>query len=463
MGKNLFALFGILVLSLYFLSCAGINENQMEIVQEEDELNFKSGEKYNHFQLDNGLRVFVIEDHRVPLVTFSITYNVGSIDEAEGLSGMSHYLEHVMFLGTEALEKEGVFNLITEVGGTNNAATSYDFTTYFAEVPSERLELLVAIEADRMGNLLICPEEFERERQVIMQERRQTVENNLWSSIFEEVKANVFPNSSLNHTVIGWMEDIERISVSDMQAFYKQFYSPNNAVIVVSGDADTKQVYELIKKYFSHYEPQEIKRNIRLEPPQKEEQFLRLERTTSLPLIAMAYRTPEGDHPDIVAINAFLDILINDPNSRINRRLKNQMRIVLGGSGSTLSLRIPGVSFINLVTMTEDMLDMVKDAFDNEVKDIIENGITDEELQIVKKKQIKREVFSQKSLGMLARQIAINTIRYQDPDFGDTLIERFRELEKDDIVRVAEKYFNNNNRTIAYVVPRTERAEGDES
>ncbi len=462
MEKHLKGLISFILLFsafVFLFSCSASKpvELEREPVLEASAEELREG--YSYYKMHNGLRVFVVEDHRVPLVTFSITYNVGSIDEPRGLSGISHFLEHVMFLGTHALDKEEVFDLIREVGGTNNAATSYDFTTYFAEVPSSKLELLVAIEADRMGNLVINPEEFERERQVVMQERRQTRENNLYSSVMELVTADAFRESSLNHGIIGWMEDIESIGVEDMKNHYRQFYSPNNAVIVVSGDAEKDNVIALVEKYFSRYEPQDIDRYVSKEPPQTEERFLRIEKTTNLPMIAMLYKIPEGNHPDMPAINAFLNILVNDPNSRVNRKLKNQMRIILGGRIYAMSLRYPGYAFGSLMTMSEDMLDTVRDAFDAEIMNIIENGVEDDELAIVKKSIINREIFSQKRPGMLARQIGMNTVRYQDPDFAKTEIKRYQDLTGEDIVGVAEKYFGRTGRTIGYVIPRKEKVE----
>ncbi len=454
----LFILCGILVFAVSCTAPKAVNVTETTDMQAIDNEN---AEDYSYFKLPNGIRIFIVEDHRVPLVTFSVTYNVGSIDEKSGISGISHFLEHVMFLGTDSLGKEEVFDLVRDVGGSNNAATSYDFTTYFAEVPSSKLELLVAIEADRMGNLRIDPDEFERERQVVIQERRQTVENNLWSSVFEELMGEAFREGSLNHGIIGWMEDIESITVEDMKKHYKQFYSPNNAVIVVSGDADPEEVLSLVKKYFGDYEPQDIDRYVSNEPPQTEERFMRIEKTTKLPMIAMVYKIPEGNHPDIPAIKAFLDILVNDANSRVNKKLKNQARIILGGMAYAMTLRCPGYVFGNIVTMDEKMMDMVRDAFDAEIRNIIENGIEDDELEIVKKSIIKREIFSQKRMGMLARTIGMNTVKYQDPDFAKTEIKRYKNLAKDDIIRVAEQYFTESGRTLAYIVPKKVNSEGE--
>lgn len=466
MRKNIKCLFiALIVLSLTLLSisCAGSRDLKTAPILSQDGGIMESTGQYSYLKLPNGLRIFVVEDHRVPLLTFSITYNVGSVDEPKGKSGISHFLEHVMFLGTHALGKEEVFTLIREAGGSNNAATSFDFTTYWAEVPANKLELIVAIEADRMGNLVICPDEFEREKQVVMQERRQTVENRLYSSIMEDIRAHAFPDSSLNHGVIGWMEDIESITVEDMQRYYTQFYSPNNAVIVVSGDADSEKVFSLIEKYFGHYEPQEIVRAVRIDPPQQEERFIRIEKSTNIPFISILYRTPEGNHPDVPAINAFLDILINDPNSRVTRKLTKEMRIILGGGGSLMPLRIPGYAFISLATFNEDMLDTVKNTFDNEILDIIKNGIEVDELDIVKKKILKREIFSQRRMGMLARQIGMNTVRYEDPDFSNTQLKRYQELTEQDILRVANEYFASSNRTIAYILPKRESSEVDDN
>ena len=160
---------------------------------------------YTEYKLDNGLQIYVLEDHKLPLVNFSVWYKVGSIDERDGISGISHLLEHTMFLGTETLKKGQIHKLVKSVGGSNNAGTYYDYTKYYEELPASKLELAMAIEADRMRNLAINPPEFKREKKVVKQERRKRVENSVFWSSLEEVQAKAWANTPLEHQIIGWM------------------------------------------------------------------------------------------------------------------------------------------------------------------------------------------------------------------------------------------------------------------
>ena len=239
--RNLFFYFMcILSLILIFSSAAAAN---IELEQPE----------YQSFKLDNGLEVMVFPDHSIPLLRYSIYYNVGSIDEVEGETGISHFLEHLMFLGTDNLPEGEIDDLISSVGGQLNAATSYDYTYYYHEVPSSMLELVMALESDRMKNLSFNEQEINREREVIKQERRMRTENNIFARGFEEIKAHAFEDSYLEHDVIGWMEDINSISPQELENYYQRYYAPDNALIVVSGDVEAEAVKNLAEKYYAEY------------------------------------------------------------------------------------------------------------------------------------------------------------------------------------------------------------------
>ncbi|PRX30980.1 zinc protease [Orenia metallireducens] len=409
---------------------------------------------YSHFKLDNGLEIYVFEDHKIPLAKFSIWYKVGSIDEPEGISGISHLLEHTMFLGTESLAKDQVHQLIKSVGGSNNAGTYYDYTTYYEEIPSAKLELAMAIEADRMRNLKVNPEEFYREREVVKQERRMRVENNIFSSSLEEIQAEAFKESPLHHQVIGWMEDINNITVEDIRDYYTRYYAPNNGVMVVSGDVDPQEVHTLAQKYYGSYQPQEIKRLEAIEPEQKSERIIKLKKMTQVPIIAMLYKIPKGDHPDMVAINALLDILVNNSTSRVKTELQQKKRMILEAGGFTVGLRKPGYALLYTVPMSEGIVYDVRYDFDQELEKLIEQGIKENELKIVKKRVLKDLIFSQKDISSAADTVATSVVRYNDPTLYQKNIQRLKNLTTKDIIRVAQKYFVRDNRTIGYILPK---------
>lgn len=407
---------------------------------------------YHNFQLENGLEVYVFEDDSIPMVEVSIYYKLGSIDEEKGLTGISHFLEHTMFLGTEALPKGRLDELISSVGGDFNAYTSFDHTCYYIEVPSSMLELAISLEADRMGNLLIDPIEIEREREVISQERRTRIENNVLDAGLEKIKAAAFPESSLNHNVIGWMDDINNISVNDIRRYYENYYQPNNAVLVVSGDVNLEEVEELTDRYFGIYEAGEIERPEFFTDLKDEELSLTIEGDTSVPLTAMIYRIPEGNHPDVMAIDIFLDIFINIGSSRVRQQLQREENIILQASARTQSLREPGYALIYYIPMDEGLLEIAQEAFDKELEKILNEGINSEEFKIVKKAYEKALIFSQRDPDAMASSIAMGKLSFNNPDLYRDELRYLNQLTEEDIIEVVKNYFRKDNRTVGNIV-----------
>jgi len=409
---------------------------------------------YEKYQLDNGLNIYVIEDHSVPLVKFEMWYKVGSIDEPEGITGMSHMLEHTMFLGTDSLDKDAVHHLIKRVGGIANAGTYYDFTMYYEEVPSAKLELAMAIEADRMRNLKIPEEAFKNERSVVRQERRRTLENNFFRSAWEEIQSKAYKKSGLHHQIIGWGEDIENYNVKKVRNYYETYYAPNNAYMIVTGDVNPDEVYEMAEKYYGDYKKSKINRPEWNEPEQKKERFVKVEKVTRLPVMMGLYKMPRGNHEDIPVIGALMDILVNNPNSRIKKDLQKKQRLIVQAGGFPMALRSPSYTLLYSIPMSEEDMDKVKEGIDKHINDIIENGVTEKELKVVKKSTLKQIVFMQKDKSNFSRTIASNIVRFGNPDLYKRNLKIINNLSVEDIQRVAKKYFTKNNRTLGYVVPK---------
>ena len=409
---------------------------------------------YKDFKLDNGLQVYVLEDHKLPLVKFSVWYKVGSIDEREGISGISHFLEHNMFLGTKTLKKGQIHKLVKSVGGSNNAGTYYDYTKYYEQLPSSKLELAMAIEADRMRNLAINPQEFKREKEVVKQERRKRVENSVFWSSLEKVQAKAFKKSPLKHQIVGWMEDLNNIDVKDMSNYYQQYYAPNNAVIVVSGDVKVEEVKKLAKKYYGDYQAKEITRLNFTEPKQQAERSITIRKITRVPFIQMIYKIPAANHQDQIAIKALMDILINNSSSRVKKQLKQKQRLILEAGSSVQDLRKEGFALVYLVPMNENLVDKVETDFDQQLQEIQQQGVTAEELEIVRKNTLKSLIFNQRNVDTKANIIAQGAVRFDNPDLYYQQLKRLKELTPQDIKRVANKYFSKENRTIGYVLPK---------
>lgn len=409
--------------------------------------------EYQSFKLENGLQVMVFPDHSIPLLKYSIYYNVGSIDEKEGQTGISHFLEHLMFLGTKNLPEGEIDDLISSVGGQLNAATSFDYTYYYHEVPSSMLELVMALESDRMQNLRFNKEEINREREVIKQERRMRTENNIFSRGFEEIKAAAFPDSYLEHNVIGWMEDLNSISTAELKKYYQHYYSPNNALIVVSGDVETEAVKNLVQKYYADYQSANIVRKDFELPEQNEEKTHKVHLQTNVPYALQLYKIPPADNLEVAALEIFLDILANNQSSRLKEKLQKKAGIILDSGAFMYPLRTESFALIYFMPSNQDLVEEAQQAFDRELNKIFTEGITAQEFEMVKKQYQKSLIFSQKNINSAASNYALSRLRFNKTDLIAEKIDYINSLSKEDVVQIAQKYFKQNQRTRGYILP----------
>ncbi len=442
-NKKLLFLISILLITLIFSTSAAA-EIQLEKAE------------YESFKLDNGLQFMVFPDHSIPLINYSIYYNVGSIDEKEGQTGISHFLEHLMFLGTENLPKGEIDDLITSVGGQLNAATSFDYTYYYHEVPSSTLELVMALESDRMHNLRFNDQEINREREVIKQERRMRTDNNIFARGFEEIKAHAFQESYLEHNVIGWMADIESISTAELKGYYQRYYSPNNALVVVSGDVEVERVKEFAEKYYADYRSQKLERRELKLPEQMTEKTHTVHLKTNIPYALQLYKIPAADNLELTALEIFLDILANNQSSRLKEKLQKEAGIILGSGAFMYPLRTESFALIYFIPSNQNLVEAAQQAFDRELQKIFAEGITDQEFKIVKKQYQKSLIFSQKNINSTASTYALNEMRFNKANLIEAKIEYINSLSKEDVNQIAQKYFNHNQRTRGYILPENE-------
>jgi len=409
---------------------------------------------YTQFQLDNGLEIFVVEDKSIPVINYSLYYDVGSIDEKTGKTGMAHFLEHMMFLKSENLAKGEFNDLITEVGGKTNAMTTYDYTRYHGEVPANMLELVMALEAERMVNLKFESKELEREREVILQERNTRIQSNIFSKNLEKLQKEAFTNTPLEHQVIGWEEGLKSITLEDMKGFYEKYYAPNNAVLVLSGDVNPDKAHKLAKKYFgglsaSNLNKDQKTKSWKINAGKK----LKFKENTRLPITMMLYDTPVGNHSDQVAIDALLNILVNNKTSRVKSELKREQKLIIETAGFNTKLEVPGYALIYLVPGNQMNMEKVQKAFDNEIERIINEGLKKKELKIIKNQELKKANFNQRSSQSLAKLLGLGAANYNNPEFYVEYVEDVYNLKEKDIIKAAKKYFNPENRITGNVIP----------
>jgi len=267
------------------------------------------------FTLDNGLQVVVIEDHRAPVVVQMIWYRVGAADEPPGNSGIAHFLEHLMFKGTEKVAPNAFSGIVEAQGGDDNAFTSWDYTAYFQRISADRLDLVMGLEADRMRNLRLTEEDVATERQVILEERAQRTDSNPDALLSEQMRAAQFQNSPYGIPVIGWRHEISALSREDALSYYKRFYAPNNATLVIAGDVDPDAVKALAEKHYGPLAPSDgiVPRKRPQEPPQLSERRLLLtDERVSEPYVMRTYLAPErdpGDQKRAAALTVLAELL----------------------------------------------------------------------------------------------------------------------------------------------------------
>lgn len=357
-------------------------------------------EPVHEYALSNGLKVFIIEDRKAPLATFQIWYRVGSIDEPAGKTGISHLLEHMMFKGTPKYGSKVFSNIIQRNGGSDNAFTTKDYTMYFQTIASDRIGISIALEADRMKNLLLDPKETVSERDVVMEERRMRYDNEPQSQLHEDLIATAFKAHPYRNPVIGWMSDIERISRDDLAAHYRSHYAPDNAFIFVSGDVDPKKIMEEIRREFGPI-PVFGKRpakTITEEPLQSGQRRVTLKKEAEVPYVMIAFPVPSLPHKDSYALEVLSAVLSGGKSSRLYRSLVYEQRIAIESSADYSGLhRSPYLFLFDAVAAPGKSGAAVEAALFAEIERIQREAPSAREIEKVKNRIESSFVFAQDS------------------------------------------------------------------
>jgi zinc protease len=404
--------------------------------------------------LPNGLKVILLENHKAPLVTFQVWYRVGSRNEAWGKTGLSHMLEHMMFKGTEKIGPEEFSRIIQENGGNDNAFTSHDYTAYFENLSSDRVQVAIGLEADRMQNLLLREEDFRTERMVVMEERRLRTDDNPQAVLTEQVMATAFQVQPYHWPIIGWMEDIARFTLEDLKTYYKTYYNPINAFLVVVGDFKKEELLPKIEKAFGSY-PKGVAPNQEKDkdPPQLGERRIFVKKEAQLPFLVMGYHVPNLREPDSYVLDVIATILSGGKSSRLYQDLVREKRLVLSADADhSLISRDP-----NLFTLSADLLPgkevaEVEKAFDQEIERLQKEQVGKQELEKAKNQIEASFVFGQDSIFYQAILLAQHEIAFNWRAIDDYL-PSIRKVTPEDIQRVAKKYLIPDQRTVGILIP----------
>jgi zinc protease len=404
--------------------------------------------------LDNGLRVLLLEDHRSPIVTFQVWYRVGSRNESRGATGIAHFLEHMLFKGTPKYGPRMFARLVEQNGGQNNAFTSADVTSYYVNIAADKIDLVIDLESDRMQNALLDPKEIESERQVVIEERRTRTEDDPGGFLGEEVGSLAFKAHPYGYPIIGWMEDIKRITPEEIRAFYKTYYVPNNAIVVAAGDFRTADVMAKIRAAFGAIPrgatPPPV---LAVEPPQNGERRTTVKKEAQLPIVYLGYHVPNQKAADAPALEVLSTVLSGGRASRLYKNLVyKQLALDAGGDYSYFSLD-PNLFWFWATPMPGQTPDAMEQALLAEMERLKNEPVSDEELQRAKNQTEAAFVFQEDSVHRRASLL----VRFELIG-GYALMDRFvptiRAVTADDLRRVARTYFPPDKRNVGVLLPK---------
>ncbi|MBI2202882.1 MAG: insulinase family protein [Candidatus Rokubacteria bacterium] len=406
--------------------------------------------------LDNGLRVLLLEDRRSAIVSVQAWYRVGSRNEAPGRTGIAHLLEHLMFKGTPKYGPRQFASLIEQNGGQDNAFTTHDVTSYFVNIAAERLDLVLELEADRMTNLLIDPKAVDSEREVVIEERRTRTEDDPGGGLSEDVSAIAFKAHPYGWPIIGWMEDIKRITPEEIRAFYKTYYVPNNALLVAVGDFQAPVVLEKIKKTFGAIpRGPEPPRVTSVEPPQKGERRVNVQNAQAkLPIVYIGYHVPNHRSKDATALELLSLILSGGRSSRLYQSLVYQRQLALdaGGDYSYLSFD-PYLFWFWATPMPGQTPETLEKELAAELEKVKTAPVTATELERARNQIEAAFVFQEDSVhrraSLLARFELTGGYRTKDE-----YLRNLRAVTPADITRVAQAYFLPHKKNVGVLIPR---------
>lgn len=402
--------------------------------------------------LENGLKVLTLEKHNVPIVCTMIWYKVGSVNEKEGETGLSHFLEHVMFKGTDRYRK-GEIDLKTLInGGYNNAFTSHDYTAYFFNFASDRWEVALEIEANRMRNCTFDIEEFEMERKVVLEELKRNLDSP-WGLLEMETEATMFLLHPYRHPVIGWQEDLERIPQEVVIQYYNTYYLPNNATLVIVGDFDTKKTLASVQKLFASIPPGPLPPSLIVqEPKQKGERRFKVIQETNLSRLEMAYHVGKINHPDSYTLDIIDTLLSSGKSSRLYQRLVEREKLVNFIHTSHDPRKYEGAFFIYTELRPGKSLSKVEKILSEELERLKQESISERELQRAKNIISADFTFDQETAFELANALGRNETIFRH-DYLTTYLEHIEKISKEDISKVANQYFIDENRTVGWSIP----------
>lgn len=413
----------------------------------------------HEYAFDNGMKLLVKEDHRAPVVVSQVWYKVGSSYEHDGITGVSHALEHMMFKGTKKHPGGEFSRIVSENGGRENAFTGRDYTTYFQQLEKSRLAISFELEADRMRNLTLPADEFAKELKVVQEERRLRTEDDPQALTYEQLTAAAFVTSPYHHPVIGWMNDLDAMRIDDLRDWYRAWYAPNNATLVVAGDVDPDAVYKLARKYFGALKPGRIPaQKPRLEIAQNGERRVTVKAPAQLPYVIMGYKVPvlrtAADDSEVYALEVLAGVLDGGDSARISTRLIRDRRIAASaGAGYSPYSRLADLFTLDGTPAQGHDAAELEQALREEIQRLRDEPVTAEELDRIKTQVIAADVYQRDSVFYQAMQLGMLETVGLDWRLADAYVERIRAVTAEQVQAVARKYLSPDRLTVAVLDP----------
>jgi len=419
----------------------------------------------HEYQFSNGLKLIIQEDHRAPTVANMVWYRAGSMDEVNGKTGLAHVLEHMMFKGTDKVKAGEFSRLVAAVGGRENAFTTRDYTAYFQQVEKSKLEEVIKLEADRMSNLNFDDAEFLKEIQVVMEERRLRIEDNPDSLLSEALMATAYMSSPYRHPVVGWMNDLVNMKANDARDWYRSWYAPNNATVVISGDVEPEKTRALVEKYFGGIVAHELPvRKPQVEPVQRGIKQVQVKAPADSAQLAMAWKVPhlqlgDLDNVEPYALELLSAVLDGYDNARLNRVMVKQERVAndVGVSYDMIS-RGPELFTIGVSLAKGKTVAQAEASVRKVLNEIAQKGVLESELKRIKVRLLSNQIYKRDSIFGQAMEIGSNEMAGFSWRDIDPMLEKMQTITPEQVQVVARKYLVDEGLTIAVLDPQARKS-----
>jgi zinc protease len=414
----------------------------------------------HEFKLDNGMKLIVKEDHRAPVAVSQVWYRAGSMDEVSGTTGVAHLLEHMMFKGTRDVPAGQFSKTIAAAGGKENAFTSSDHTAYFQQLQVSKLPVSFRLEADRMSNLVITDEEFAKEIKVVMEERRWRTDDKPQSLVYEQLRAAAYSSHPYHHPVIGWMNDLENMTAEDARNWYRSWYTPSNAILVVVGDVEPQVVLKLAQEHYGKIAAKPLPpRKVPVEAEQRGIKRLTVKAPAQLPYLLMGYHAPSLKQPEQdwepYALDVLSGILDGHASARLNKSLVREQQVASAvGAGYDLIARGSSMFILDGTPSEGKSVAELEAALRTEIEKIKKDGVSEEELQRVKAQTVANRVYQRDSMfyqAMLIGEMETSGLSYKALD---TILEKIKAVTAEQVREAARKYLVDDHLTVAALDPQ---------